>query len=42
MGAIVYHTGGLLIDHGWLRILGGGGHPRTQRSLMSWNRPHTN
>src|SRR3954466_5413961 len=24
MGAIVYHTGGLLIDHGWLRILGGG------------------
>src|SRR5258705_10207720 len=24
MGAMVYHTGGLLIDHGWLRILGGG------------------
>ena len=24
MGAIVYESGGLLIDHGWLRILGCG------------------
>ena len=24
MGAVVYHTGGLLIDHGWLRVLGSG------------------
>ncbi|MGW4244792.1 DUF2625 family protein [Nocardia sp. NPDC004722] len=24
LGALVLHTGGLLIDHGWLRILGGG------------------
>ena len=24
MGALALHTGGLLIDHGWLRILGGG------------------
>ena len=37
MGAIVYETGGLLIDHGWLRILGSG-HPRLPRSLMQWNR----
>jgi len=37
MGAVVYHTGGLLIDHGWVRVLGGGGHPRMQRSLMAWN-----
>ncbi len=37
MGAVVYHTGGLLIDDGWLRILGSG-HPRLPRSLLSWNR----
>lgn len=37
MGAIVYETGGLLIDHGWLRILGSG-HTRMPRALMDWNR----
>lgn len=26
LGAVVAHSGGLLIDHGWLRVLGGG-HP---------------
>lgn len=36
MGAIVYETGGMLIDHGWLRILGSG-HPRLPRSLPDWN-----
>lgn len=36
LGAVVYHTGGLLIDEGWLRILGSG-HPRLSRSLPSWN-----
>ena len=36
MGAIVYETGGLLVDSGWLRILGSG-HPRLPRSLPSWN-----
>jgi hypothetical protein len=25
LGALVFETGGLLVDHGWLRILGGGG-----------------
>ncbi|WP_233629541.1 DUF2625 family protein [Amycolatopsis sp. WAC 04197] len=24
LGAVVGHTGGLLVDHGWLRVLGGG------------------
>ena len=33
MGAIVYETGGILIDRGWLRILGSG-HPRLPRALM--------
>lgn len=36
MGAIVYETGGLLIDHGWLRVLGSG-HPRLSRTLPGWN-----
>jgi len=40
MGAIVYETGGLLIDSGWLRMLGSG-HPRLPRSLPDWNRPRT-
>jgi Protein of unknown function DUF2625 len=37
MGAIAYQTAGLLVDSGWLRILGAGGHPRFRRSLPGWN-----
>src|SRR5687767_10749322 len=37
MGAVVYHTGGLLIDNGWIRVLGSG-HPRLPRTLPGWNR----
>lgn len=37
MGAIVYESGGFLVDHGWLRILGSG-HPKLPRSLPGWNR----
>jgi hypothetical protein len=36
MGAIVYETGGILIDHGWLRFLGSG-HERLTRVLPGWN-----
>jgi hypothetical protein len=36
MGAIVYETGGLLIDHGFLRVLGCG-NARLPRSLPEWN-----
>jgi uncharacterized protein DUF2625 len=36
MGAIVYETGGLLIDHGWLRVLGSG-YERLTRTLPGWN-----
>ena len=36
MGAIVHETGGLLIDHGWLRILGSG-HRDLTRSIPDWN-----
>lgn len=36
IGAIAYETGGILIDHGWLRILGSG-HPRLPRNIVDWN-----
>lgn len=36
LGAIAHGTGGLLIDHGWLRVLGSG-HPRLPRDLLRWN-----
>jgi hypothetical protein len=36
MGAIVYETGGILVDGGWLRILGSG-HSRLTRTLPRWN-----
>jgi hypothetical protein len=36
MGAIALETGGLLIDHGWVRVLGGGC-KRLPRSIQAWN-----
>lgn len=40
MGAIVYMTGGLLVDDGWIRILGSGNSKLT-RSLPDWNKGKT-
>jgi hypothetical protein len=37
MGAIVYSTGGILIDNGWIRILGSGC-AKMQRTLPDWNK----
>jgi hypothetical protein len=37
MGAVAYDTGGLLIDHGWLRVLGSG-HARLGRNIADWNK----
>lgn len=37
MGAIALETGGLLVDHGWVRVLGAG-HKRLPRSIHEWNR----
>ena len=37
MGAIIYKTGGLLIDNGWIRILGSG-NIKLDRSLPEWNK----
>jgi hypothetical protein len=36
LGAIIYETGGILVDNGWIRILGSG-NPRLPRSLPDWN-----
>jgi len=36
LGALAFHTGGLLVDHGWLRVLGAGC-PRLPRALDAWN-----
>ncbi len=36
IGAVAYETGGILVDHGWLRILGGG-HERMGGDLLCWN-----
>lgn len=36
MGALAFHTGGLLVDHGWLRILGAGS-TELPRALDLWN-----
>lgn len=37
MGAVIFETGGILIDHGWLRLLGSGSE-RLTRCLPEWNR----
>lgn len=37
MGAVVFMTGGLLVDDGWIRILGSG-NSRFDRTLPGWNK----
>lgn len=37
MGAIIYTTGGILVDGGWIRILGSGS-KKLNRSLPDWNK----
>lgn len=36
LGAVIYETGGISIDHGWLRLLGSG-HEKLPRGLFEWN-----
>lgn len=40
MGAIIYHTGGILINKGWIRIYGSGS-KQLNRNLPEWNRGKT-
>ncbi len=37
IGAVIYETGGILIDNGWIRILGSGSF-RLERNLIEWNK----
>jgi hypothetical protein len=37
IGSVIYETGGILVDHGWIRILGSGS-AQLNRSLPEWNR----
>ncbi|MGB8345876.1 MAG: DUF2625 family protein, partial [Ktedonobacteraceae bacterium] len=36
LGSVAFETGGMLIDHGWIRFLGSG-HERMRGDLLSWN-----
>ncbi len=40
MGAIIYETGGILVDNGWIRILGSG-NEKLDRTLPKWNKGKT-
>jgi hypothetical protein len=40
LGAIIYETGGVLVNHGRIRILGSGS-ALLQRSVMQWNKGKT-
>lgn len=40
LGAVIYETGGILIDHGWIRLLGSGSE-KMRRSVSSWNKGKT-
>ena len=40
MGAIIYETGGILIDGGWMRLLGSGCE-RLDRGMFQWNKGKT-
>lgn len=36
LGAVAFHVGGLMIDDGWLRLIGCG-HARMRAGLLEWN-----
>lgn len=40
LGAVIYNSGGIMIDSGWLRILGSGSE-RLNRSVPDWNKGKT-
>nr|WP_255723974.1 DUF2625 domain-containing protein [Terrimonas ginsenosidimutans] len=37
LGAVTLNTGGILVDHGWIRILGSGS-AKFERGIMEWHR----
>ncbi|MCQ4618678.1 DUF2625 family protein [Corynebacterium sp. CCUG 59401] len=40
MGAVALHTGGIVVDHGWVRLYGGGSeHLRASPKPTGWEVP---
>ena len=40
LGSVIYNTGGIMVDNGWIRILGSGSE-RLNRSVPEWNKGKT-
>ncbi|MBC6111918.1 DUF2625 domain-containing protein [Pedobacter fastidiosus] len=40
LGAVIYNTGGIMVDNGWIRILGSGS-ARLNRNVAEWNKGKT-
>lgn len=40
LGSIIYNTGGIMVDHGWIRILGSGS-TKLNRTVPEWNKGKT-
>jgi Protein of unknown function DUF2625 len=40
LGSIIYNTGGIMVDNGWIRILGSGSE-RLSRNVADWNKGKT-
>jgi len=40
LGSIIYNTGGIMVDNGWLRILGSGS-DKLKRTVPEWNKGKT-
>jgi hypothetical protein len=40
LGAVIYNTGGIMVDNGWIRILGSAS-GRLNRSIPEWNKGKT-
>lgn len=40
LGALIYESGGLLIDNGWIKVLGGG-HNDQMLDILTWNQGKT-
>lgn len=40
LGSVIYNTGGIMVDNGWIRILGSGSE-RLNRDIAGWNKGKT-
>ncbi|WP_316796494.1 DUF2625 family protein [Pedobacter agri] len=40
LGSVIYNTGGIMVDNGWIRILGSGSE-RLSRDIATWNKEKT-